>query len=330
MGFMGTTHLRAALGSHGARVAAIVTHDPRKARGDFRGVRGNFGGEAGRIPLDGIHVHASLDSLLADRDVELVDICLPSFLHAEAAIQSLRAGKHVLVEKPIALTPGDGRRMIAAARRARRLLMVAQVLKFFPEFALLSEAVRDRRWGALLALHLRRVIAAPDWGDKSWFSRADRSGGMVTDLHIHDTDFITYLFGKPRAVESRALLRRGRVDFIRTVYDYSRPAPLLSAAAGWINAPALPFEHGYDAFFEKATCHFNSSHAPRPVLFEGTGRRELELAPADGFQREIEAAAAAVASGRVPPTLCSETALASLTITRAEERSARSGKRVRL
>jgi predicted dehydrogenase len=334
MGFMGTTHLRAAAGLRGARVAAIVTTDPRKARGDFRGVRGNFGGEGGDISLAGVRVHADLDSLLGDDEVDLVDICLPSYLHTKAAIQSLEAGKHVLVEKPIALRPRDGARMIAAARRARRLLMVAQVLKFFPEFALLADAVRDRRWGRLLALQLRRIISMPDWGGDSWFARPEKSGGMVVDLHIHDTDFLRYLFGTPRAVSSSGLIRKGRVDFIRTAYELDgaprrrERSPLLAAEAGWINAPALSFEHGYDAFFERATCHYDSTRCAKPVLFGAKGREEIDLPAGDGFQKEIQAAADAVRRGKAPASLDAGAALASLRVCLAEERSARTSRRV--
>ena len=152
----------------------------------------------------------------------------------------------------------------------------------------------------------------------------------MTDLHIHDTDLVTYLFGKPRAVSSSGLVRQGRVDSIRTIYDYARLSPLLSAEAGWINAPSLQFEHGYDAFFEDATCHFNSSHAPRPVLFARRGRRELRLAARDGFQNELQAAVEAVRRGRAPKSLSATAALLSLTVCRAEERSVRCGKKVRI
>jgi predicted dehydrogenase len=329
MGFMGTTHLAAGASLRGARIAAIVTGDPRKARGDFRGVRGNFGAGGARISMAGVKVHATLDSLLADEAVDLVDICLPSFLHASAAIQCLRAGKHVLVEKPVALDVADARRMIAAARKAGKLLMVAQVLKFFPEFAVIAAAARDRRWGRLLALHLCRTIARPDWGSGSWFSDASRSGGMVIDLHIHDTDLVNYLFGRPQAVASAGLVEDGRVDFIRTAYLYGPGGPLISAEAGWINAPGLAFQHGYEAYFEKATCRFDSARSPAPVLYGPRGARDLELPAADPFGAELDLAARAIRAGKAPAELSAAAAASSLEICRAEERSARTGRTVR-
>ena len=327
MGFMGTTHLEAARKLRGARVRAIMTSDPRKARGDFRAVGGNFGSGLGKISLAGIRVHSNLKSLLEDPEVHLVDLCLPTHHHRDAAIQSLRAGKHVLVEKPIAVHLPDASRMLRAAASAGRLLMVAQVLKFFPEFAFLAEAIRTRRWGKLLRLHTRRVISKPDWEAGSWLSNRAKSGGMVIDLHIHDTDFVTYLFGKPIGVTSQGVVRRGQVDFIHTNYHYKAKDPLITTEAGWINGAALPFEHGFEAFFEKASCYYNSTHAPTPICYEKRKAKQIRPLQGDAFRTELQAAVDAVKSGRVPATLSAETAKLALKVCLAEERSVLRGRR---
>ena len=329
LGFMGLTHLRAAQDARGGKVVAIATSDPNKARGDFSSVGGNFGDAGGREDMTGIAVHPTLDTLLEDDRVDLVDLCLPSYLHAPAAIRCLQAGKAVLVEKPIALDPKDAHKMLLAAKKARRPLMVAQVLRFMPEFSLLSDAVKSKRWGKLLSLHMKRIIAMPEWGDSSWFADPAKSGGMVIDLHIHDTDFIVHLFGKPNAVSSNGLVDKRGVNFIRTTYHGKANGPLLSAEAGWLNAPGLPFEHGYDAFFEKGTLHFNSSTAPEPLLYTTAGRavRKLVIKPVDGFARELQTAVHSVKSGKVDPLLDAAGAADSLAVCRAEERSVRSGGR---
>ncbi len=331
MGFMGKTHLDAAAKMRGGRVRAFVTSDPRKAKGDFRGVGGNFGGSGTRVDVSRMNVYPTLDELLADDAVDVVDICLPSYLHAKTAERVLRAGKDVLVEKPIALATSEADRMIRTAKKSRRLLLVGQVLKFFPEFARLERAIETEEWGKLLSLHLRRIIAKPSWSADSWFADAKRSGGMTVDLHIHDTDFMVYLFGKPRAVSSSGLIRDRTLDRIRTTYHYrGRGKPLLTAEAGWINGASLPFEHGYDAYFEKASLHYNSSHAPVPVLYGAKSARKLKLPARDGFTVELEAAAGAVRARKVPRGLAPEIAAMSLAVCRAEEKSARSGKAVEL
>src|SRR5207245_5023222 len=137
-------------------------------------------------------------------NVDLVDLCVPNDEHARLAIRALEAGKHVLVEKPIALTTVDADAMLAAAGANGRLLMVAHVLTFFPEFAFAAEAIRSGRYGALQAAHLTRVISKPDWS--SGIADADRSGGPAIDLHIHDTHYIGLVCGVPRAVQSRGVL----------------------------------------------------------------------------------------------------------------------------
>ena len=329
LGFMGLEHLRAARDARGGKVVAIATSNPNKARGDFSSVRGNFGDAGGLEDMTGIAVHPTLDTLIEDDRVDLVDLCLPSYLHAPAAIRCLQAGKAVLVEKPIALDPKDARKMLLAAKKARKPLMVAQVLRFMPEFSLLSDAVKSKRWGKLLSLHMKRIIAMPEWGDSSWFADPAKSGGMVIDLHIHDTDFIVHLFGKPNAVSSNGLVDKRGVNFIRTTYHGKVKGPLLSAEAGWLNAPGLPFEHGYDAFFEKGTVHFNSSTAQKPLLYTSAGRaaRKLAIKPVNGFARELQAAIQSVRAGKVDPLLKAAGAADSLTVCNAEERSVRSGGR---
>src|SRR3954452_17117109 len=103
------------------------------------------------MDLSGQKGYADFGELLADPRVDLVDLCVPNDEHARLAIRALEAGKHVLVEKPIALTTADADAMVAAAAASGKLLMVAQVLPFFPEFAYAAEAVRSGRHGALRA-----------------------------------------------------------------------------------------------------------------------------------------------------------------------------------
>ena len=112
VGFMGMIHYLAASGLRGGRVTAVCSRDPKKLAGDWRGIQGNFGPPGEVMDLSGIKKFDHLDGLLADPELDLIDICNPTHLHAETAIRALAAGKHVLVEKPIALTAerrrGDG------------------------------------------------------------------------------------------------------------------------------------------------------------------------------------------------------------------------------
>src|SRR5688500_18724828 len=103
IGFMGVTHFKAYQQVDGAQVTAIFTRDPEKLEGDWSNVRGNFGGAGGVQDLTGVRKYDELDRLLADPEIDLLDLCLPSHLHRDITLKAVEAGKHVLVEKPIAL-----------------------------------------------------------------------------------------------------------------------------------------------------------------------------------------------------------------------------------
>src|SRR5438034_11700024 len=107
VGFMGMIHYLAARKVKGARVEAICSRDEKKLAGDWRDIRGNFGPRGEMMDLSALRTYRQLDKLLADPAIDLVDVCNPTHLHPETAIQALRAGKHVLVEKAIALDPSD-------------------------------------------------------------------------------------------------------------------------------------------------------------------------------------------------------------------------------
>ena len=140
LGFMGMIHYLAARTLKAARVTGIYSRDPKKLAGDWRSIQGNFGPRGEMMDLSGIKKYSQMEALLADPDIDLVDICSPTQLHAATAIAALQAGKHVLVEKPIALEPTEADGMLQAARQAGKRLMVAHVLPFMPEFAYAAQA----------------------------------------------------------------------------------------------------------------------------------------------------------------------------------------------
>src|SRR5439155_4124591 len=139
-------------------------------------------------------------------------------LHPQTAIQALAAGKHVLVEKCIALEPNQADAMLEAAARAAKLLMVAHVLPFFAEFAYAAEAIRSGRFGKLLGGHFKRIISQPDWSAE--IADAGKTGGPAIDLHIHDTHFIALVCGVPPAVVSTGVLEQGAGQYLTTQYLY--------------------------------------------------------------------------------------------------------------
>ena len=158
IGFMGRIHYLASQRLKGGKVAAVCSRDPAKLAGDWRNTRGNFGPEPGQVDLSGVKKYAASPRCSPTPRSTSSTSAPSTDQHAPLAIQALKAGKHVLVEKAIALRPQDADAMVAAAKQAGKLLMVAHVLPFFPEFAFAAEAIREREVrqaarGALQARH---------------------------------------------------------------------------------------------------------------------------------------------------------------------------------
>src|SRR5690348_14336974 len=107
IGFMGMIHYLAARRVEGAQVVALCSRDPKKLAGDWTSIQGNFGPRGTQMDLSAHARYPDIAALLADPNVDLVDLCVPNDEHARLAIRALEAGKHVLVEKPIALVPAD-------------------------------------------------------------------------------------------------------------------------------------------------------------------------------------------------------------------------------
>src|SRR3954470_12304730 len=155
LGFMGRIHYLGSQRLTGAKVAAVCSRDPAKLAGDWRNTRGNFGPEPGAVDLSGVKTYEKLEQMLGDPDIDLIDVCTVTDQHTPIALAALKAGKHVLVEKAIALSPLDADAMVSAANSAGKLLMVAHVLPFFPEFKFAAEVIRGGQYGKVLAAHFK-------------------------------------------------------------------------------------------------------------------------------------------------------------------------------
>ena len=328
VGFMGMIHYLAARNLTGAKVVALASRDEKKLAGDWRDIQGNFGPRARQMDLAGVRKHRSLDDLLADPEVDLVDVCNPTLLHPETAIRALEAGKHVLVEKAIALDPADADRMVAAARKANKLLMVAHVLPFVPEFAYAAEAIRSGRFGKLVGAHFRRVISKPDWSAD--IGDAAKTGGPAVDLHIHDTHFIGLVAGVPKAVFSTGVVAGGAVDYLTTSYLYGPGGPAITCSSGAIAMKGRPFVHGFEIYLEQATLVFESGVCPLTML-HADGRTEKPAFPEgdDGtaaFTTELQTAVDGVRAGKEPDLLSGTLARDALVLCRKEIESVKLGK----
>src|SRR5688500_10111858 len=150
VGFMGWIHYLSYRKTKGVKLAAVATRDPKKLAGDWRGIQGNFGPPGEKVDLAGVAKYSDLAGMLGDPSIDLVDLCLPPNLHCEAALAALRAGKHVFVEKPMALTAAECDKMVTAAQKAGRQLLVGHVLPFLPEYDFARRSIASGKYGRLL------------------------------------------------------------------------------------------------------------------------------------------------------------------------------------
>jgi predicted dehydrogenase len=241
--------------------------------------------------------YTNLDDALADPEIEAVDLCLPTDLHESATIAALRAGKHVLVEKPMALNIESCNRMIAEAERARKILMVAHVLRFFPAYVALQRVIDKSELGAIRAATFRRRCAQPGWSE--WITDKVRSGGGAFDLLIHDVDMALRLFGPPAAISATGYEDASAgVDLIsaRLFYD----GFVAEISGGWMFPGSYPFAMEFTVLGSRGLLEFNSES--RRLKRYGSGE-EIALESTDGYAAEISYFAECCRRGE-QPSLC--------------------------
>lgn len=339
IGFMGLIHYLAYQRLRGARVTAICSRDAKKLAGDWRGIKGNFGPEGTQMDLGRIARYKDFAEILADDKVQLVDICLPPALHAEAAIAALRAGKHVLCEKPMALTAKEAGRMTIAAEKAGRQLMVAHVLPYFAEYAFALRAIRTGKYGKLLGGHFKRVISDPLWLKDFYDPKI--VGGPLVDLHVHDAHFIRLVAGMPQAVFTTGRMHAGGVaEFVSSQFVYEQGGPAITATSGVIRQQGRSFTHGYEIYLERGTIFFDfaamadgAQATPLTVLTKDGRVERPKLAEEDsidGFVAELKEACRAVQTGKPSDVLGAALARDALILCECQARSLREGKVVRV
>ncbi|MDH3717958.1 MAG: Gfo/Idh/MocA family oxidoreductase [Planctomycetota bacterium] len=323
LGFMGRTHAQAYAKIDGAEIVAIADVDPQRAKGDLSDSWGNVGDESGlKFDMDVVRGTTDFHELIGWDNVDVVDICVPTPLHVELAVAALAAGKHVVVEKPMAVDSSQAGQIVAAAAEAQGFLMPAMCIRFWPQWSWLKQAVVERRYGAVHSAIFRRVAQMPP----GWFQDGEKSGGAVMDLHIHDTDFVYYLFGQPRAVFSRGYSKStSRIDHLVTQYIYD-DVPIVAAEGSWAMADGFAFNMAYTVNFENATADYDLSRSEQPLTVSQDGNKEaVDCGDSDGWTEELRYMVDCLINGRRPETITPQDALASILIAEAEARSVASG-----
>jgi predicted dehydrogenase len=328
LGFMGVTHLRAYQQIAHARILAVCDSVRLPSNGILPGVSGNIK-QAEDINLGpDVRVCRHIEEVLALKEVDLVDLCTPTSLHPEQAIAALNAGKNVLCEKPLARTSSSAREILRVLESAPGFLMPAMCMRFWPGWSWLKQVVEEGTYGRVLIARFRRMSAMPAWSRQGTYDAASGVGGALYDLHIHDTDFVQFLFGRPRSVFSTGVAQLGgEVNHVVTQYLYPR-GPAVFAEGSWL----LPqgFQMAYTLHCERAMLDFDLGRGREAMQVSEVGKtpRFIPIDSPDGYNEEIRYVVDCVRNGRHPQIVTGRDGLTALEICEAEEQSVKTGLRV--
>jgi predicted dehydrogenase len=330
LGFMGKMHFRCYKALPGVVVAAICDTDKAKFT-DTAGTAGNIQGAEAPLDFTGVGLYDSFDRMLAEADLDAVSITLPTYMHREYAVKALNAGVHTLCEKPLALMLEDAEQIVAAAKKSGKRLQVGHCIRFWPEYAKTKEIIDAGQYGRVLAATFQRLSLTPTWSWDNWLMDAGKSGSAALDLHIHDSDYVQYVFGMPKAVFSRAVGGPAKeFDHIVTQYVYDRDC-VVTAEGGWAMTPGFGFEMSFNVVLEKATISYDCTRNPAFKVAPADGEAFTpEIASGDGYSNELAHFIKAVQGESVPEIITPAQSVDSLRLVLAEKQSAASGQPVRV
>lgn len=327
MGFMGRTHLAAyhAAARAGFPNRVLALCDRELARIGRAAAPGNLErrGTHPASDLAGLALHEDAADLLANPAIELVSVCTPTDTHVPLALAALAAGKHVLLEKPVALRARDVVRLAAAAKRARRVCMPAMCMRFWPGWDWLKGAIEARTHGRVVSAVFRRLASPPAWS-RGFYGDPAKSGGALHDLHVHDADFVRHCFGHPESVAST-----GSLDHVTTLYRFPRGPAHVVAEGGWNHARGFPFFMGYTVVFERATAEYALGRDPLLTLVRDGRSAGVPLAPGTGYDGEVRHVLARLQGDEEPRATLGE-AVGLVRMLAAERKSLATGRTVRL
>jgi predicted dehydrogenase len=325
LGFMGVTHIKVYQQLKAAKIVAVCDSVRLPVKGVLAGVTGNITG-SGAINLGrDVTIYRALEEVLADPTVDLVDLCVPTLLHPEQSIAALKAGKHVLCEKPLALDSARARDIVRAVDSAPGFFMPAMCMRFWPGWALLKQVVKEKPYGKVQAARFRRMSPTPGWS-KATYGKGNQLGGALFDLHIHDTDFVQFLFGRPASVFSTGVTRAGgSIDHVVTQYNYPS-GPAVYAEGSWLLTGN--FNMAYTILCERATLDYDLSRSAEALRLTEPGKtpKVVKCPGPDGYGSEIRYMVQAVQSGKAPRVVTARDGLSAVQICEAEAESVRTGR----
>ena len=328
-GLMGRTHLGGYQADARCRVRAVADNRPETVHTQIEG--GNIDAQdPGMLcPADAV-VYTSAEELLEDESIDAVSICLPTPLHVDIALAAVKAGKNVLIEKPLALNAADAGRVVAAAEaQAELVIMPAMCMRFWPGWRWLREQVTAGSWGKVRHATFQRFGERPGWGG-DFYNDAASCGGAILDLHIHDVDFIRACFGDPAAVSATGMTGpSGGIDHISARFSFPDGPEWVVAEGGWLECQDFPFVMRYLVQFEEATACFDLGRDPVLEVHHRGGASETVERPGlgsvTGYEREIGHFLDCIIEGQPSTEISIADGAAAIRLVESERESIQSG-----
>ena len=257
-GFMGSMHANCYLNLEGVKVTAVAD------------VRRNKAEDLAK--LSDAEIYATGEELIANADVDIIDICLPTYLHTHHALLAMDKVKYLFIEKPVALTKDEGEALIAKAKASGTEVQVGQVVRFFDEYMALAEIIKEKKYGKVINANFRRLSPIPLWGFENWLLDPNRSGGAGQDLHIHDIDYVLSVFGKPEKLYSVKNTLGTKNDYVNTLLSY--PDFAVSVEGTWGLPESYPFTASFRVVFEDGVVE---NLGGKFMLYNKDGASEIKL-----------------------------------------------------
>ena len=256
-GFMGTMHANCYKNIEGVCLAAVADIRREKAEEIAAGT-------------DAVIYGDGMD-LIANADVDVIDVCLPTYMHAEYALAAMDKVKYLFVEKPVALTVAESEAMLKKQQETGCRIQIGQVIRFWDEYVALRDIVKSGKYGKVVSANFRRISPTPGWGWKDWLRTPALSGGAGQDLHIHDVDYVLSLFGEPKALYSVKNMLGETNGYVNTLMKYDEH--VVSVEGTWDLPESHPFTATFRVVFENAVVENDGKF----MLYTKNGAEEIAI-----------------------------------------------------
>lgn len=226
-----------------------------------------------------IKIYTDYNKMIKNEKLDMIDICTPSFLHADMAVKLLKKGYHVLCEKPMTLNAKDAKRVAMVANESEKNFMVAHVVRFMAPYAYLRNVIETKELGRLIRLEMKRISSIPQWSWEDWMRDEKLSGGVITDLSIHDFDFVQSILGMPDKIDGYRYRMTNNNDCVvsNLVYDGDI---LVTCEGTWYNA-TIPFDASFSAVFQNGSVELNKGKLYR-------NGEEIELNKTETAAKDVD------------------------------------------